>query len=68
MPFDPIDFFRREPSSRPDPSYSTGGKEIGLLAAGVAAFCLLVFIVLFPIPLIVATQAYDFVRTFLDHA
>ena len=62
MPFDPIDFFRQEPFDRPDPNDSTGGQEISLFLAGFAVFCVLCFLVLFPLPLIFATEAYDLMR------
>ena len=68
MPFDPINFFRQEPSDRPNPNDSTGGQEISLLVAGVAAFCLLCFLVLFPLPLILMTEAYDLMRHIFTHS
>jgi hypothetical protein len=62
MPFDPIDFFQHGPPERPDPFASAGGQEWPLLIAAALAVCAGLFVLLFPLPLILITEAYDYLR------
>jgi len=65
MPFDPIDFYRQEPPERPDPFASTGGQELAVLIGAALAVGVLLFLVLFPLPLILAIEAYDALHALL---
>ena len=62
MPFDPIDHARQAPPDRPDPFASTGGQEVGLLIGAALLLCALLFLALFPFPLVLAADAYDYLR------
>ena len=68
MPFDPIDVYRHEPAGRPDPSASSGGQEWAVLIGAALVFGMLLFLALFPFPLILASEAYDKLHALLTRS
>ena len=58
MPFDPIDFFQQRPPDPPDPIEPSDASTIWSPIGLTVGFGVLLFTILFSIPIILAVQLY----------